>query len=58
MAPNVLTAPRPGEVLRCVAVNKRVESRETRADRIVIMHPVGMAVVQQNLQSFSTVHSF
>jgi hypothetical protein len=34
------------------------ESRETRADRIVIMHPDGMAVVLKNPQSFSTVHSF
>jgi hypothetical protein len=36
----------------------RNESRETRGDRIVIMHLGGMAVVQENPQSFSTVHSF
>jgi hypothetical protein len=36
----------------------RDEGRETRVDRIVIMHPDAMAVVLENLQSFSTVHSF
>ena len=36
----------------------RDESRETRANRIVIMYPDGMAVVPENPQSFSTVHSF
>jgi hypothetical protein len=34
------------------------ESRETRADRIVTMHPDGMAVVPENPRSFSKVHSF
>jgi hypothetical protein len=37
----------------------RNESRETRADRIVIICPgIGMAVALENLQLFSTVHSF
>jgi hypothetical protein len=36
----------------------RNESRETRADRIVIMHLKAMAVVLENPQSFPTVHSF
>jgi hypothetical protein len=36
----------------------RNESRETRAGRIVIMHPDSMAVVRENPQSFSTVHNF
>jgi hypothetical protein len=34
------------------------ERRETRADKIVIMHPDGMAVVPETPQSFSTVHNF
>jgi hypothetical protein len=36
----------------------RNESRETRVDRIVIMHPDSMAVVPEIPQSLSTVHSF
>src|SRR5262249_3146627 len=36
----------------------RNESRETRVDRIEIMHPDGMAAVLEIPQSFSTVHSF
>ena len=36
----------------------RNESRETRVDRIVIMHPDGMAAVPEIPQSFSKVHSF
>jgi hypothetical protein len=34
------------------------ESRETRADGIVIMHLDAMAVVPENPQSFSTGHRF
>jgi hypothetical protein len=36
----------------------RNESRETRANRMVIVHPDAMGVVQENPQSFSMVHSF
>jgi hypothetical protein len=36
----------------------RNESRETRVDRIVIVHPDGMAAVPEISQSFSTVRSF
>jgi hypothetical protein len=36
----------------------RNESRETRVDRIVIMHRDGMTVVPETPQSLSTVHSF
>jgi hypothetical protein len=36
----------------------RNESGATRVDRIVIMHPDGMAVVPEIPQSLSTVHSF
>jgi hypothetical protein len=43
---------------RDARLRTRNESRETRADRIVIMHPDGMAVVPENPQSFLTVHSF
>ena len=36
----------------------RNESSETRADRIVLMHPDDVAVVPEIPQPFSTVHSF
>src|SRR5215469_11773503 len=36
----------------------RNESRQTSVDRIVIMHPDGMAAVPEIPQSFWTVHSF
>jgi hypothetical protein len=36
----------------------RNESRETRVDRIVTMHPDGMAVMPEIPQFLSTVHSF
>jgi hypothetical protein len=42
---------------RCAAATRN-ESKETRTDSIVIMHLDAMAVVPENPQSFSTVHSF
>jgi hypothetical protein len=39
-------------------VRTQNESRETRVDRIVIMHPDGMAVVPEIPQFLSSVHSF
>jgi hypothetical protein len=41
---------------RTAANTEREQGKESRQN--VIMHPVGMAVVLENPQSFSTVHSF
>ena len=56
---NPIPMPQSDELkLQRCAAGRRNENRETRLDRIVIMHPAGMARVAENPQSFSTVHSF